>query len=102
MGRKSKIISKKSADKQAGPGFRRPVFGILLGGAALVSLLGLGSYRPRGAAENWAGPVGHSLARVLLEAAGVGGYAAAIFLLALVTCKYFKDALRAFCNRNII
>ncbi len=89
MGRKIKVAkAAKSAGREssrpsAGPGWRRPVFGILLGGAALVALLGLSSYRPRGVAENWAGPVGHSLARVLLEAAGVGGYAAAIFVLAL-------------------
>ncbi len=89
MGRKGKVVKapkpagRESARPPASPGWRRPVFGILLGGAALVALLGLGSYRPRGAAENWAGPVGHSLARALLEAAGVGGYAAALFVLAL-------------------
>ena len=88
MGRKVKLVkAAKAAGRDVRPAAassrRRPVFGILLGGAATVALLGLSSYRPRGAAENWAGPVGHSLARVLLEAAGVGGYAAAIFVLLL-------------------
>jgi S-DNA-T family DNA segregation ATPase FtsK/SpoIIIE len=68
--------------KNAPAGWKRPVAGILLGGFAAVALLGLSSYRPRGG-ENWAGPVGHRLAGALLEAAGVGGYAAAIFLLAV-------------------
>src|SRR5439155_1328926 len=46
------------------------------------SLLALWSYKPRGASENWAGPVGHSFAGTLLEATGVGGYALALFLFA--------------------
>ena len=73
----------KAAKATPSPGWRKPVFGILLGGVALVALLGLSSYRPRAAAENLAGPVGHSIAGLLLEAAGVGGYAAALFILAL-------------------
>src|SRR5260221_419380 len=63
--------------------WKRPVAGILLGGFSLVMLLGLSSYRPRAAAENWAGPVGHGVAGALLEAVGVGGYALAIFLVAV-------------------
>ena len=73
----------KAAKATPSPGWRKPVFGILLGGVALVTLLGLSSYRPRGASENLAGPVGHSIAGLLLEAVGLGGYAAAIFILAL-------------------
>ena len=64
-----------------GPAFGRPVAGILLGGAALVQLLGLVSYRPKLAAGNLAGPVGHSLAATLLDTLGLGAYAAAGFLL---------------------
>ena len=63
--------------------WKRPVVGILLGGFALLMLLGLSSYRPRSAAGNWAGPVGHGLAGALLEAAGIGGYALALFLVAV-------------------
>src|SRR5438128_1918922 len=73
-------MARKSQSK--GAGWKRPVSGILLGGFALVALLGLSSYRPRGG-DDWAGPVGHRLAGALLEAAGVGGYAAALFLLAV-------------------
>ncbi len=88
MGRKAKVskAAKSSGREQrsaTAAKWRRPVVGILLGAAAVVALLGLGSYRPRGLGQNWAGPVGHSLARILLEAAGVGAYAAAIFVLAL-------------------
>jgi len=59
------------------------VAGILLGAFALVLLLGLSSYRPRAAAENWAGPVGHRIAGALLDLSGVGGYALALFLCAI-------------------
>src|SRR6266850_1280860 len=75
MGSKGKVPPKS-------PSWSTPVAGILLAGAALLSLLALWSYRPRGAAENWAGPVGHSFAGTLLEATGFGGYALALFLLA--------------------
>src|SRR5712692_4284031 len=68
--------------KAAQAGWKRPVAGILLGGFAVVALLGLSSYRPRGG-DDWAGPVGHRLAGALLEVAGMGGYAAALFLLAV-------------------
>src|SRR2546428_11380568 len=50
---------------------------------AVVALLGLWSYGPRAAAANWAGPVGYSVAGVLLDVAGVGAYAAALFPLAV-------------------
>src|SRR2546423_10734650 len=78
MGRKGK---NGSAPKAAG--WKKPVFGILLAGCALVSVLALSSYQPRGAAGNWAGPVGYGLAGSLLETAGIGAYAFVIFLLAL-------------------
>src|SRR2546428_3205684 len=77
MGRKGK---NGSAPKDAGR--KKPVLGILLAGCALVSVLALSSYQPRGAAGNWAGPVGYGLAGSLLETAGVGGCAFRIFLLA--------------------
>jgi len=82
MGRKGKsgAAGKGAATKVA---WKKPVAGILLGGASLLMLLGLWSYRPRAAAENWAGPVGHGLAGALLEMAGIGGYALAIFLIAV-------------------
>ena len=74
--------SRKGASGASGvPAFGRPVVGILLGGAALVLLLGLVSYRPLLAGENLAGPVGHTLAATLLDALGLGAYAAAGFLL---------------------
>ncbi|MGZ6142999.1 MAG: DNA translocase FtsK 4TM domain-containing protein [Myxococcales bacterium] len=73
---------KKSAPASA-VAWKRPVAGILLGGFALLMLLGLWSYRPRAAAENWAGPVGQRLAGAMLETAGVGGYALGLFLLAV-------------------
>jgi S-DNA-T family DNA segregation ATPase FtsK/SpoIIIE len=79
MGRKGKRAAAAKVE------WKRPVAGILLGGFSLLMLLGLSSYRPRAAAENWAGPVGHRLAGALLEAAGVGGYALALFLVA-VSC----------------
>jgi S-DNA-T family DNA segregation ATPase FtsK/SpoIIIE len=79
MGRKGK--SAAAAKVQ----WKKPVAGILLGGFSLLMLLGLSSYRPRAAVENWAGPVGHGVAGALLEAAGVGGYALALFLVA-VSC----------------
>src|SRR5260370_20881125 len=78
MGRKG-----KSAPPRAG--WKRPVAGILLAGVSLLLLLGLSSYRPRAAAQNWAGPVGHRLAGAMLEAAGVGGYALALFFI-VVAC----------------
>src|SRR5438132_2865886 len=78
MGRKGK---NGSAPKDAG--WKKPVFGILLAGCALVSVLALSSYQPRGAAGNWAGPVGYGLAGSLLETAGIGAYASVIFLLAV-------------------
>ena len=76
MGRKGKGAPAKAR-------WKKPVAGILLGGASVVMLLGLSSYRPRGEIANWAGPVGHHLAGALLETAGVGGYALAMFLLAI-------------------
>src|SRR5258705_7710467 len=60
-----------------GASWSKPVAGILTAGVALLSLLALISYRPRGLVENWAGPVGHSLAGALLEGAGYGGYVVA-------------------------
>ncbi|MCA1827192.1 MAG: DNA translocase FtsK 4TM domain-containing protein [Myxococcales bacterium] len=72
---------KKSAP--AASAWKRPVVGILLGGFALLMLLGLSSYRPRAASEDWAGPVGHRLAGALLEITGVGGYAIGLFLVAV-------------------
>src|SRR5256885_9903597 len=78
MGRKGKT---GSAPKDAG--WKKPVFGILLAGCALVSVLALSSYQRRGAAGNWAGPVGYGLAGSLLETAGIGAYAFVIFLLAV-------------------
>ena len=68
--------------KSAPAGWKRPVAGILLGGFSLLALLGLSSYQPRGGGD-WAGPLGHRLAGALLEVAGVGGYAAAMFLFAV-------------------
>ena len=73
----------KNAAAPKGASWKTPVAGILLAGGALLSLLALWSYRPRGASENWAGPVGHSVAGTLLEATGFGGYALALFLLAV-------------------
>src|SRR6266436_3225177 len=68
-----------------GASWSKPVAGILTAGVALLSLLALISYRPRGLAENWAGPVGHSLAGALLEVAGAGGYVVAGVLLVVGT-----------------
>ncbi len=78
MGRKG-----KSSAPEKGSRWQKPVAGILLAGVALLSLLALASYRPRAAAENWAGPVGHGLAGALLETAGIGAYALAAFALAV-------------------
>ena len=75
MGRKG-----KSGEKAQ---WKKPVTGILLGGFASLALLGLSSYKPGAGALDWAGPVGHGLAGALLEAVGVGAYAAALFLLAV-------------------
>ena len=80
--RKNNGAGKKAA---ASVSFRKPVVGILLGGGAVVALLGLSSYRPRAAAANLAGPVGHAVANALLETAGVGAYALALFVL-LISC----------------
>jgi DNA segregation ATPase FtsK/SpoIIIE, S-DNA-T family len=60
---------------------RRPVAGILLGGAGLVALLALVTYVPRARGANRAGPVGHRLAAALLEAGGIGAYAAVALVL---------------------
>src|SRR5882672_2072522 len=76
MGRKGKSAPAKAT-------WKKPVAGILIGGFSLLLLLGLSSYRPRAAAANWAGPVGHGIAGALLETAGVGGYALALFLIAV-------------------
>ncbi|HEY6909489.1 MAG TPA: DNA translocase FtsK 4TM domain-containing protein [Myxococcales bacterium] len=78
MGRKGK----NGARQTGGATWRRPVAGILLGAFAVVVLLGLWSYRPRAAGQNWAGPVGQGVAGALLDLAGVGGYALALFLCA--------------------
>src|SRR5258708_23902366 len=75
MGRKGK--SAVAAGK-----WKKPVAGILTGGVSLLLLLALSSYRPRAAVDNWAGPVGHSLAGAILTTAGIGGYALALFLIA--------------------
>jgi S-DNA-T family DNA segregation ATPase FtsK/SpoIIIE len=83
MGRKGKSGAPKAAR------WHKPVAGILLAGASLVSILALASYRPRGAAANWAGPVGHGVAGLLLEAAGIGGYAMAALLLAIAAALIF-------------
>jgi S-DNA-T family DNA segregation ATPase FtsK/SpoIIIE len=56
------------------------VVGILLSGLSLLAFLGLSTYRPHAAAENWAGPVGHKLAGILLGFAGMGAYALALFV----------------------
>src|SRR3954470_10815096 len=78
MGRKG-----KNGARAAGRNWKKPVAGILLGAFSVLLLLGLSSYSPRSSAENWAGPVGHGLAGGLLEAAGIGGYAVALFLCAI-------------------
>ena len=74
---------KQGAAAAASSGRGRAVAGILLGGAALLALLGLWSYRPRVQVANWAGPVGHGLASALLEVAGVGAYVGAGLLFAV-------------------
>ena len=79
--RPSSKPSKGAKGASGEPGLLRPVSGILLGGAALLVLAGLVSYRPHAAGGNWAGPVGHGLSATLLEALGVGAYAMAGFLL---------------------
>jgi len=73
----------KRAAAQTNTAWRRPVTGILLGGFSLVALLALASYRPNGKGLDWAGPIGRLLAGALLEAAGLGAYAAVILLAAL-------------------
>ena len=85
MGRKGKSAAAGKGAAAAKVAWKKPVAGILLGGASVLMLLGLSTYRPRAAAENWAGPVGHGLAGALLDLTGVGGYALALFLIA-VSC----------------
>ncbi len=80
MGRKG-----KNGARAAGTSWKKPVAGILLGAFSVVLLLGLSSYRPRAALENWAGPVGHGIAGGMLETAGIGAYGLALFLCA-VSC----------------
>jgi len=75
--------AKKVAGRPKQAAWKRPVVGILLAGIASVALLGLWSYGPRAPGANWAGPVGYTVAGALLEVAGVGAYAAALFLLAV-------------------
>ena len=91
---------KEVSGAPGGPAFGRPVVGILLGGSALVLLLGLVSYRPKLAGENLAGPVGHTLAATLLDTLGLGAYAAAGFLLicsfALLAGRPRLNPLRVF------
>jgi S-DNA-T family DNA segregation ATPase FtsK/SpoIIIE len=74
--------AEKSSSQPAsgGTGFVRPVLGILLAGLSLLAFLGLSTYRPHAAVENWAGPVGHKLAGILLGFAGMGAYALALFV----------------------
>ena len=73
--------AKKAAGRPKQAAWKRPVAGILLAGTAIVALLGLWSYGPRAESANWAGPVGHTVAGALLEVAGIGAYASALFLL---------------------
>ena len=72
----------KKAERPNETAWHRPVAGILLAAIGIVTLLGLWSYGAR-AQANWAGPVGHRVAGVLLELVGAGAYAAAVFLLAV-------------------
>jgi S-DNA-T family DNA segregation ATPase FtsK/SpoIIIE len=76
-------MGRKGKNEAAQRSWRKPVAGILLAAIALLSVLALSSYQPRGAVGNWAGPVGHGLAETLLETAGIGAYAFATFLLAV-------------------
>ena len=80
QGKKAKSGAARKRGEGAGR-FLRPVSGLLLGGSALVMLLGLYSYKPKVAVENLAGPLGHSLAATLLEALGVGAWALGLFFL---------------------
>jgi S-DNA-T family DNA segregation ATPase FtsK/SpoIIIE len=92
MGRKGKSGGAQSkAREQVGQGrvVAKPVAGILLGGFAMLLLLGLSSYEPRTASANWAGPVGQGLASSLLEIAGAGGYAIALFLVVVACALLF-------------
>ncbi|MFL5309553.1 MAG: DNA translocase FtsK 4TM domain-containing protein [Myxococcales bacterium] len=73
--------ARKAAGRPKEAAWKGPVAGILLAGAAVVALLGLWSYGPRAPGANWAGPVGYAIAGALLEVAGVGAYAAALFVL---------------------
>jgi S-DNA-T family DNA segregation ATPase FtsK/SpoIIIE len=78
-------MGRKGKSAVAAAKWKKPVAGILTGGVSLLLLLALSSYRPRAAVDNWAGPVGHSLAGAILTTAGIGGYALALFLIA-VSC----------------
>jgi DNA segregation ATPase FtsK/SpoIIIE, S-DNA-T family len=87
MGRKGKRGAPATAREQVS--WKKPVAGILLGGFAMLLLLGLSSYEPRSASANWAGPVGQGLASSLLEIAGAGGYAIALFLVVVACALLF-------------
>ena len=87
MGRKGKKGAPATAREQIS--WKKPVAGILLGGFAMLLLLGLSSYEPRSASANWAGPVGQGLASSLLEVAGAGGYAIALFLVVVACALLF-------------
>ncbi|HEX4386321.1 MAG TPA: DNA translocase FtsK 4TM domain-containing protein [Myxococcales bacterium] len=88
MGRKGKSGGAQSKAREQ-VGWKKPVAGILLGGFAMLLLLGLSSYEPRSASANWAGPVGQGLASSLLEVAGAGGYAIALFLVVVACALLF-------------
>src|SRR5438270_549896 len=73
-------IHKRAAVRESDGGtWQRPVVGILLGGFSLLALLALATYRPRPGFD-LAGPIGRLLAGGLLEAAGIGAYAAVVLL----------------------
>src|SRR5260370_10309668 len=74
-------MGRKGKSAVAAAKWKKPVAGILTGGVSLLLLLALSSYRPRAAVDNWAGPVGHSLAGAILTTAGIGGYALALVLI---------------------
>ncbi|HYV65429.1 MAG TPA: DNA translocase FtsK 4TM domain-containing protein [Myxococcales bacterium] len=75
--------AKKAAGRPKEAPWKQPAAGILLAGAAAVTLLGLWSYGPRAPEANWAGPVGHAVAGGLLEIAGAGAYAIALAVIAV-------------------
>jgi S-DNA-T family DNA segregation ATPase FtsK/SpoIIIE len=92
MGRKAKSGSaqpKAREETSSKNPMARPVAGILVGGFAMLLLLGLSSYEPRSGAANWAGPVGQGLASSLLGIAGAGGYAIALILLVVACALLF-------------